>query len=92
MEEREHNLKMEGRKYMQISGVLQADSSEEKCVNLKTTMGDMVIEGEDLQIRHLDLESGNAIVGGKVHRITYPTKDMRGKGKKRERGLGNLFK
>lgn len=90
MEERDHNLKMESRNYVEISGVLQADSSEENQVNLKTAMGDMVIKGEGLQMRHLDLKNGNAVVSGKVNSISYPDKDMRSKG--RSRSIRELFK
>ncbi|MDO4542401.1 MAG: YabP/YqfC family sporulation protein [Bacillota bacterium] len=90
MEGKEHNIKIAGRQFMEISGVLQADSSEEKQVNLRTSMGEMVIEGEGLQIRHLDLNSGNAVVSGKVNAVLYPVKEMRSKGKKN--GITRFFK
>ena len=92
MEEKEHNLKMENRSFIEVTGILEADSSEEKEINLKTTMGELIIQGENLQIRHLDLNAGMAVVKGKISAIVYPIKDMRAKRPRKESMFNRFFK
>ena len=42
-----HNVIMENRKALTISGVTDVDSFDERCISLYTQMGELVIKGED---------------------------------------------
>ncbi|MEG1478912.1 MAG: YabP/YqfC family sporulation protein [Clostridiales bacterium] len=45
MDEHDHSIKILNRRNLQLTGVLKADSSTEEKIIMKTTMGDMVING-----------------------------------------------
>ncbi len=87
MEEREHALSLENREVLLLKGVLKVESSDEGTVILKTVMGDLVIAGEGLHIRHLDLDEGKVTIGGRVDALQYPGAPLRNKAKAKGGGL-----
>ncbi len=66
-----HNIIMENRKSMRISGVKDIDAFSENRIVLSTVMGELVIKGEDLHIGDLDAESGDLSMTGCVNSIVY---------------------
>ena len=66
-----HNLIMENRKAMRISGVKDIDSFSESRIVLSTVMGELVIKGDDLHIGELDAQSGDLSMTGCVTSIVY---------------------
>ena len=78
-EKREHKIVLENRDLLSMTGVLKVESSVDERVCLVTAMGDMVVEGEELFIRHLDLERGELFIGGHIDRLTYPAAPLRGR-------------
>ncbi len=66
-----HNLIMENRKSMRISGVKDIDAFSENRIVLNTVMGELVIKGEDLHIGDLNAESGDLSMTGAVNSIAY---------------------
>ena len=66
-----HNLIMENRKTMRISGVKDIDAFSENRIVLNTVMGELVIKGEELHIGDLNAESGDLSMTGCVNSITY---------------------
>ncbi|MEG0873946.1 MAG: YabP/YqfC family sporulation protein [Clostridiales bacterium] len=93
MDEHDHSIKILNRRNLQLTGILKADSSTEEKIILKTTMGDMVINGEELHICHLDLESGEAILGGKMDSLSYISPSLRNKAKYQNvKKLTKIFK
>lgn len=82
MDEKRHSIRLDEREVLNIEGVLGVDTTVEQRVSLHTTMGDLVILGENLHIRHLNLTEGTAEFGGKINSFTYPEKYLRNKGKK----------
>lgn len=93
MEEKIHRLALTNRRDLELSGVTEVDSSEDRRILLKTILGPMEIEGQDLRILNLDLEKGCASVGGKIDALLYRETD-RGEKSRRlaSRHSGKLFR
>ena len=66
-----HNIIMENRKMITISGVLDIDSFDEQNVVLFTDYGDLDIKGKNLHINKLSVESGEVNVEGEIYAIVY---------------------
>ncbi|MGI5874999.1 MAG: YabP/YqfC family sporulation protein [Bacillota bacterium] len=71
MEEKGHRLVLEDRRELALSGVTEVDRSEDHRVVLKTVLGDLAVEGRGLRVRDLDLNSGDAVIGGKIDALVY---------------------
>lgn len=65
-----HNIIMENRKTLRISGVKDIDSFTENRIVLSTVMGELVIKGDDLHIGELK-DSGDISMTGNVNSIVY---------------------
>lgn len=66
-----HNLIMENRKNLRISGVKDIDSFTENRIVLSTVMGELVIKGDDLHVITLDAETGDFSMTGCVNSLSY---------------------
>ena len=73
-----HNLILEIRKKLSISGVTDVDSFDEKTVILYTQMGELTIQGKNLHVNGLDVETGEMSVEGDIWALNYGDKDRRG--------------
>lgn len=73
-----HNVIMESRKSLTISGVTDVDSFDERCISLYTQMGELVIKGRDLHINEVSVETGDMVVEGDIWALNYGDKDKRG--------------
>ena len=59
-----HNLILEDRKFLSLSGVREVGNFDETTVTLLTEMGELTIRGEGLHISKLNLETGELTVDG----------------------------
>lgn len=66
-----HNVTINERKNIVISGVKKIDSFDNEEFLMDTTMGYMVIKGSELEIIKLDTYQGNVSIKGKVNSLTY---------------------
>lgn len=66
-----HNIIMENRKNLRISGVKDIDSFTESRIVLSTVMGELIIKGDDLHVITLEAESGDFSMTGCVNSIVY---------------------
>lgn len=66
-----HNIILEGRSKLSISGVLDVESFDENGINLKTTAGKLGLRGERLHIEKLSLETGEMGVEGQISGLHY---------------------
>lgn len=86
-----HQFTLKQRESLVVEGVLNVESFDDQEVVLETDQGMMLLRGEDLHIKELNLEGGNLSVSGFVRSIEYsgdgPRKKGKGKGV-----LGRLFK
>ena len=58
-----HNVIMENRRELRISGVKDIDSFSETKIVLNTIMGELVVRGRDLHVRALEAETGDLMFG-----------------------------
>ena len=66
-----HNVIMEDRKIVTVSGVADIDSFEEQTVILYTDMGELTIKGYNLHINKLNVDTGELSVEGEIYSLVY---------------------
>ena len=66
-----HKLQLNDREQLTMTGVSEVVSFEESAVVLRTSLGTLVVQGRDLQLKTLSLEGGNVAVSGTVCALTY---------------------
>ena len=76
-----HKLLLGERKHLEIEAVSDVISFDEFSVLLRTSCGNMEIEGTELHVSALDLASGEVRVDGKINGIFYY--DEKEKGEKK---------
>ncbi|MGP4077924.1 sporulation protein YabP [Halobacillus sp. K22] len=67
----EHNVKIWNRRNIEISGVKEVDSFDSEEFLLQTSMGYLVVRGQNLQMKNLDLDSGLVSIKGKMYDMSY---------------------
>ena len=76
-----HNLTLEGRKQLVISGVTAVDNFDDKTIQAMTSMGELTIKGENLNIKKLCLEDlGDLEIEGKISSLSYSEKGQSSEG------------
>ncbi|MFB1051064.1 sporulation protein YabP [Paraliobacillus sp. JSM ZJ581] len=70
-EQTEHYVRVNHRRVIEISGVKEVDSFDNEEFLLQTVMGYMMIRGENLQIKNLDVDQGNVEIKGKIYELSY---------------------
>lgn len=71
-----HNMILENRKALFLSGVKDIRSFDDESVVLKTEMGDLSVKGSKLHIISLDKESGEFKLEGEIRELVYSNKDI----------------
>ena len=66
-----HNIIMEDRRMLTVSGVSDVDSFDEHMVTIFTDMGELVVRGQDLHINRLSVEVGELLLEGKINSLAY---------------------
>ncbi len=66
-----HNITINERKNIIITGVKKIDSFDNEEFLLETTMGNIVIKGKDLEMIKLDTYQGNVSIKGVASSVTY---------------------
>ena len=70
-EQMPHDLTLKGRKQLTVTGVTEVVSFEETAVILKTTMGELTVQGQSLQLKELSVAGGQTCVEGAICALTY---------------------
>ena len=70
-EGQEHSLQLKQRKKLSITGVTEVISFEDTAIVLQTSMGDLVVQGQELKLKTLSLEGGQVSVEGTVSALVY---------------------
>lgn len=66
-----HNVIMEGRKKLILSGVLEVISFEEDNVELKTTSGNLTVRGDEMRMANYNSETGDLEISGNIYALVY---------------------
>ncbi len=74
-----HNLIMEDRQHLTVSGVLEIERFDEEEVVVSTELGQLSIKGAELHLNKIDVEDGELSVEGQLDSVSYS--DMQSGGK-----------
>ena len=85
-----HNITINERKNIVISGVKKIDSFDNEEFLMETTMGYIIIKGSDLEIIKLDTYQGNVSIKGKINSLNYM--ETSNKKEKEDSFFSKLFK
>ncbi len=82
------NIILENRKNLSISGITDVDSFDEKEISLYTQLGELTIQGRELHIDSMSVETGDMTITGDIWAMIYGDKDRKGP----LSALGRLFR
>ena len=85
-----HRVLIQGRKSAELTGIKEVVSFDAKEVVLNTTMGVLMIRGNDLFVKRLTVEKGEVDLEGQIDSFIYV--DKAGKGGEKESIVKRLFR
>ena len=83
-----HNIIMEDRKKLSVSGVQDVDCFDETLVILFTHMGKLTVRGQNLHVNSFSVDDGDFSMEGEIYSLEYSS-DEKAKGSSL---LSKLFK
>jgi len=66
-----HKLTLNERKSLTMTGVTEVVSFEESAVVLRTGLGTLMVQGQELKLKTLSLEGGQMAVDGHISALIY---------------------
>ena len=66
-----HKLTLNERKNLTMTGVTEVVSFEETAVVLKTSLGLMTVQGQELKLKTLSLDGGQVALDGHISALVY---------------------
>ena len=66
-----HKLTLNERRQLTMTGVTEVVSFEDSAVVLRTELGLLVVQGQDLRLKTLSAEGGQVAVEGSVSSLSY---------------------
>ena len=66
-----HKLLLDERRQLTVSGVTEVVSFDDSTVVLQTSLGTLIVQGRELQLKTLSLEGGQVAVDGTVTALVY---------------------
>lgn len=66
-----HNIIMEDRKALSVSGVNDIDNFDENAVVLYTELGELTVKGRNLHISKLNVDTGELAMEGEIQALFY---------------------
>ncbi len=67
----QHRLVIENREHTEVTGVIHVDSFDDEEVVMETELGLLAVRGENLHIKHLNLEQGEVTIDGYILEMAY---------------------
>jgi len=74
-----HNLTMEGRRQLTLSGVEEVERFDEQEIALTTTCGSLIVRGAGLSIGKLSVDAGDVVISGEIDSLSYEETNRGGK-------------
>ena len=66
-----HQMILQDRRRLELSGVTDVENFDETTVNCLTSLGRLTVCGSDLHVQRLDLDGSGLSVEGKIDSLTY---------------------
>lgn len=73
-----HKLVLNERKNLTLTGVTEVVSFDDTAVVLRTVLGDLEIQGQQLQLKNLSMDGGQVAVDGHISTLLYEEPRQRG--------------
>ena len=89
VEEKKSNMMLENRKRLSLNGVIEVISFNDEQIILNTSLGTLIIKGEELRMNKLDVQNGDIMITGTVNSCAYINKESK---QDKESILAKLFK
>ena len=83
-----HDIILKSRKKLEMSGIKDVSSYDDKEIVVQTDGTGISIEGDGLKIERFDSENGELIVNGLINSIYYFVKES----SKKKKSITNIFK
>jgi len=75
---RHHNLILEDRCSLSLSGVTDVDCFDERIIRIYTELGELTIKGRKLHVDGVSLEAGDMKISGDIWSLHYGDRDKTG--------------
>ncbi|MCL2884220.1 MAG: sporulation protein YabP [Oscillospiraceae bacterium] len=75
-----HQVILQDRRTLSVSGVADVDSFDEETVVLLTSMGELTVKGSQLHVQKLNVETGDAVIEGAFDSLEYSEVQQRSRG------------
>lgn len=66
-----HNVIIEGRERLSISGVEDVESFDEESIVIYTSKGTLIVHGDGMRIEKLSVDAGELTVEGSIRALQY---------------------
>ena len=66
-----HKLTLNERKNLTMTGVTEVVSFDDTSVTLRTALGTLEVQGEDLKLKTLSIDGGQVVVDGHISALYY---------------------
>lgn len=83
-----HNLIMENRGKITLTGIKDIHSFDDELVLVETELGILTIKGVDLKMNKLNLENSDLSIDGKIIALIYSESEI----EKKNKMFGKIFK
>lgn len=70
-----HNVIMENRRTVSISGVTDVDNFDDKTILIYTQLGELAVHGKNLHVNSMSVETGEMTLDGDIYSLVYGDKD-----------------
>lgn len=75
-----HQIILTDREEMLVEGVIALGSFDEREISMDTEQGSLLIKGEELNIKQLNLDKGSVVIEGLIRLISYDDESRNKKG------------
>ena len=66
-----HKLTLQQREVLSMTGVTEVVSFDDTAIVLKTNLGDLIVQGDGLVLKGLNLDGGQVAVSGHISSLVY---------------------
>lgn len=89
-EQNNNIITLKNRKTLEIKGIKKLESLNPNEFYMSTSLGDLVVRGENLEMQQLDIDKGNLWISGMIYSLEYLEEKVQKKTK--QSIMGKIFK
>ena len=89
-EQNNNIITLKNRKTLEIKGIKKLESLNPNEFYMSTSLGDLVVRGENLEMQQLDIDKGNLWISGMIYSLEYL--EEKAQKKTKQSIMGKIFK